>query len=71
MVNGGRKMNDEKLLYSQSETIGVLEQRKLIELARPLNRMLTKNEFIAIVNIYNGVIDRLIKENGGNYDRSN
>ena len=58
-------MKDEKLLYSQSETIGVLEQRKLIELARPLNRMLTRNEFISIVNIYNGVIDRLIKENGG------
>ena len=58
-------MNDEKLLYSQSETIGVLEQRKLIEVARPLNRMLTHEEFIAIVNIYNGVINRLIKENGG------
>lgn len=58
-------MKNEKFLYSQSETIGVLEQRKLIELARPLNRMLTKDEFIAIVNTYNGVIERLIKENGG------
>ena len=57
-------MDDNKNLYSQSETIGVLEQRKLIEIARPINRMLTQAEFIAIVNVYNGAINRLMKENG-------
>ena len=57
-------MDDNKNLYSQSETIGVVEQRKLIDLGRPLNRMLTREEFIAIVNVYNGVINRLLKENG-------
>ena len=57
-------MIDEQLLYSQSETIGVLEQRKLIELARPLNRMLTQEEFIAIACVYDMAIKRLMKENG-------
>ena len=57
-------MNEEKLFYSHSETIGVLEQRKLIELARPLNRMLTQEEFVAIACVYDMAIKRLIKENG-------
>lgn len=57
-------MTDNKNLYSQSETIGVVEQRKLIELGRPLNRMLTKEEFLAIASVYNGAINRLLKENG-------
>jgi len=50
-------------LYSKSETIGVAEMRKLTELNRTLLQMLTKEEFLAIVGVYQGVIDRLIKEN--------
>ena len=61
-------MDENKNLYSQSETIGVLEQRKLIEIARPINRMLTQAEFIAIVHVYNGAINRLLKENGEEKD---
>jgi len=57
-------MDDDKYLYSQQEQIGVVKQRKLLELSRPLNRMLTQAEFIAIVNICNGVINRILKENG-------
>ena len=56
--------DDSKMIYSQSETIGVVEQRKLLELGRPLNRMLTQEEFLLIVGVYNRVIDRLLKENG-------
>lgn len=56
--------DDEKLIYSKSETIGVAEQRKLLELGRTLNRMLTVEEFTKIVIIYNGCIDRLMKESG-------
>ena len=57
-------MSDEKMIYSVSETIGVKQQRQLIELARPLNQMLTQSEFMAIVGVYNGAIDRLLKEGG-------
>ncbi|WMI81927.1 hypothetical protein [Anaerotignum sp. MB30-C6] len=51
-------------LVSQSETIGVLEMRKLSELNRTLLHMLTQQEFLAIVGVYKGVIDRLVAENG-------
>ena len=57
-------MDDETSIYSQSETIGVVKQRKLIELGRALNRMLTVQEFTAIAIIYSGCIDRLMKESG-------
>ena len=57
-------MDDNKNLYSQSETIGVVEQRKLLELGRLFNKMLTQEELISIVNVYNGAINRLLKENG-------
>ncbi len=57
-------MSEEKMIYSQSKTIGVLEQRKLLELGRPLNRMLTQEEFIKIVSVYDEAIDRLMRESG-------
>lgn len=57
-------MEEDKLIYSQQEQIGVVEQRKLIELGRALNKILTKSEFTDIVVIYGGVVERLIKESG-------
>lgn len=50
-------LSKDKLPCSTSETIGVAEQRQLIELGRTLNRMLTRNEFMVIATIYNNVIE--------------
>jgi len=55
----------KEYLVPKSATIGVLEMRKLTELNRTLLHVLTKQEFLNIVMIYDGVINRLIAENEG------
>ena len=44
------------------ETIGVVEQRSLLEFTRDLGRLLTKEEFNEIMMIYKRVTDRLLTE---------
>lgn len=44
------------------ETIGVVEQRNLIEAARDLGRAMTEEEYISIMLVYKKVIDRLTIE---------
>lgn len=43
-------------------TIGVIEQRKLIEITRELGRALTNEEYNSIILVYNKVLDRVMKE---------
>ena len=44
------------------KTIGVVEQRSLLEITRDLGRLLTKEEFNEIMMIYKRVTDRLLAE---------
>ena len=44
------------------KTIGVVEQRGLLEITRDLGRLLTKEEFNEIMIIYKRVTDRLLAE---------
>ena len=44
------------------KTIGVAEQRGLLEITRDLGRLLTKEEFNEIMMIYKRVTDRLLTE---------
>ena len=44
------------------ETIGVVEQRSLLEITRDLGKLLTKEEFNEIMMIYKRVTDRLLTE---------
>ena len=44
------------------ETIGVMEQRNLIEAARNLGRAMTEEEYVSIMLVYKKVIDRLTIE---------
>ena len=44
------------------ETIGVVEQRSLLEITRDLGRLLTKEEFDEIMMVYKKVTDRLLAE---------
>lgn len=44
------------------ETIGVMEQRNLIEAARDLGRAMTEEEYFSIMLVYKKVIDRLTIE---------
>ena len=44
------------------KTIGVVEQRGLLEITRDLGRLLTKAEFNEIMMIYKRVTDRLLTE---------
>lgn len=44
------------------ETIGVVEQRNLIEAARDLGRAMTEEEYLSIMLVYKKVIDRLTIE---------
>lgn len=48
-----------KLKY---ETIGVKEQRNLIEATRDLSRAMTKEEYFSVMLIYRKVVDRLVSE---------
>ncbi|MDU4953880.1 MAG: hypothetical protein E6X21_16320 [Clostridium sp.] len=51
----------EKRIKINNE-LGVREQRHLIELTQGLMAALTHEEFIQIVTVYNGVINRLMKQ---------
>ena len=44
------------------KTIGVVEQRGLLEITRDLRKLLTKEEFNEIMMIYKRVTDRLLTE---------
>ena len=44
------------------ETIGIMEQRNLIEAARDLGRAMTEEEYVSIMLIYQKIIDRLTIE---------
>ena len=44
------------------KTIGVVEQRGLLEITRDLGKLLTKEEFDEIMMVYNKVADRLLDE---------
>lgn len=59
-------MNKENDIYigSISPTIGVKEQRDLIEVSREINSMLTKDEFLRIMAIYGEALERIFEENG-------
>ena len=58
---GDLKMN-EKNISVNYETIGVLEQRNLIEMSTTLGRAMTKEEYFSIMLVYKKVIDRLVSE---------
>ena len=42
------------------KTIGVVEQRSLLEIIRDLGKLLTKEEFDEIIMVYEKVTDRLL-----------
>lgn len=58
---GGITMS-EKNIKLEYETIGVKEQRDLIEATRDLSRAMTKEEYFSVMLIYQKVVDRLVKE---------
>lgn len=45
-----------------TDTIGIVEQRHLLEISSELARALTKDEFTAIMIIYKKVIDRIVEQ---------
>ena len=51
-----------KNIRIEYETIGVLEQRDLMEATRNLGRAMTKEEYFSVMLIYQKVIDRLVAE---------
>lgn len=57
-------MEKEKMIYSHSENLPVLDIRKLQELSKTLDLMLNQEEFLKIVSVYNECIERILKENG-------
>lgn len=52
----------EQNIRVEYETIGVMEQRNLIEMSRELGRAMTKEEYNSIMFVYKKVIDRLVDE---------
>lgn len=53
----------EKMWVSKSETICTQDIRKLMEVAKIVNRILTRNEYAMIMSVYKRAIERLEKEN--------
>lgn len=53
-----------KMLTSQSETITVKEQRAFLELARGVAPILTSDELLMVLGIFNRAMGRLLQENG-------
>ena len=53
---------EEENIRVNYETIGVVEQRSLLEITRDLGRLLTKEEFNEIMMVYKKVTDRLLAE---------
>lgn len=62
--------NDEVYIGSMSPTIGVAEVRKLREMSRTMDLMLTKEEYVSIMAIYGQAIDRILKENNMEEDKN-
>lgn len=56
--------DDELYIGSVSPTIGVKEQRDLIQVTKQVMPMLTHEEFVSVMAIYGKVLDRIFKENG-------
>ena len=56
--------SDEVYIGSVTPTIGVAEQRALAKVTRQMCGLLTNDEFVRIMNVYNNAIDRILKENG-------
>ena len=59
-----QKNEDELYISSVATTIGVTEQRKLLEVTKNTMILLTKDEFAQIMYVYGKAIDRVLKENG-------
>lgn len=53
-------MEEKDIIIKNS--IGVGQQRQLLELTRELSRALTEEEFLKIVSVYNSVVNRLIRQ---------
>lgn len=53
-------MEEKDIIIKNS--IGVGQQRQLLELTRELARALTEEEFLKIVSVYNSVVNRLIRQ---------
>lgn len=56
--------DDELYIGSVSSTIGVKEQRDLIQVTKQVMPMLTHEEFVSVMAIYGKALDRIFKENG-------
>ena len=56
--------DDELYIGSVSPTIGVKEQRDLIQVTKQVMPMLTHEEFVSVMAIYGKALDRIFKENG-------
>ena len=54
-------MKEENTIVNH-KTIGVVEQRGLLEITRDLGRLLTEEEFDEIMMVYKKVTDRLLAE---------
>ena len=53
---------NEELIKVNYETIGIIEQRNLIEATRNISKALTSEEYFSIMLVYKKVIDRLVSE---------
>lgn len=53
-------MEEKDIIIKNS--IGVGQQRQLLELTRELVRALIEEEFLKIVSVYNSAVNRLIKQ---------
>ena len=60
-IDGGLAMGDKSITI-EYETIGVCEQRNLIEMAMGLGRAMTKEDYARVALAYKPVIDRLEEE---------
>lgn len=52
----------EQNIRVEYETIGVMEQRNLIEMAQTLGRAMTEEDYNSIMLVYKNVINRVVLE---------
>lgn len=52
----------EENIRVEYETIGVMEQRNLIEATRNLGRAMTESEYLEVMFVFQKVVSRLVKE---------